>query len=86
MQPNIQLANNRENPSCRWNNYIFNLKSKSKMSASFVCSTPKCYASVSLRVQNNEIKEPYEISYQNDIHDENCLPKNDSFFDVRDFS
>ena len=36
-QEEIQLSNNRENPSLRWKNYQFNFKNKGKMSASFVC-------------------------------------------------
>ena len=84
-QEEIQLSNNRENPSLRWKNYQFNFKNKGKMSASFVCSTPGCYVSISLRVLNNEIKEPFEISHRNENHKDNCLPRNDKFFEIRDF-
>jgi hypothetical protein len=71
----IILSNNRENPSLRFKNFMFNMKTKGKMSAAFVCTTPGCYASLSLRVDKAtiEIQEPYVI------------PKNDSYFEVRDF-
>ena len=55
------------------------------MFASFVCSTSGCYASISLRVLDNEIKEPYEISHLNENHKNNYIPRTDSYFDVRDF-
>jgi len=83
----IILSNNRENPSLRFKNFMFNMKTKGKMSAAFVCTTPGCYASISLRVDKAtmEIQEPYVISNINENHKINCVPKNDSYFDVRDF-
>ena len=42
----IILSNNRENPSLRFKNFMFNMKTKGKMSAAFVCTTPGCYASI----------------------------------------
>ncbi|CAF0975229.1 unnamed protein product, partial [Brachionus calyciflorus] len=67
-QEQIHLSTNRNNLSCRWKNYLFNLKTKGKMSAAFVCNTSGCYASVSLRVVKFEIIEPFEITYQNENH------------------
>ena len=46
----IILSNNRDNPSLRFKNFMFNMKTKGKMSSHFVCITPGCYASISLRV------------------------------------
>ncbi len=64
----IILSNNRENPSLRFKNFMFNMKTKGKMSAAFVCTTPGCYASISLRVDKAtiEIQEPYVISNINE--------------------
>ena len=45
----VKLSNNISNPYMRYKNYNFNLKTKGKMSASFVCVTAGCFASVSLR-------------------------------------
>ena len=42
----IILSNNRENPSLRFKNFMFNMKTKGKMSAAFVCTTSGCYASI----------------------------------------
>ena len=60
MNEEVQLSTNRDNPSVRYQNRHFLLKSKGKMSASFVCATSKCYASISLRVDRltNEIELP----------------------------
>ncbi|CAF0900794.1 unnamed protein product [Brachionus calyciflorus] len=73
-QEQIHLSTNRNNPSCRWKNYLFNLKTKGKMSAAFVCNTSGCYASVSLRVVNFEIIEPFEITHQNENHKVDSKP------------
>ena len=45
----VQLSNNISNPYMRYKNFKFNLKTKGKMSASFVCANAGCFASVSLR-------------------------------------
>ena len=59
----VILSNNRANPSLKYDSYHFLLKNKGKMSASFVCSTSRCYASISLSVNrdNNEIQVPYRF-------------------------
>ncbi|CAF1071749.1 unnamed protein product [Brachionus calyciflorus] len=55
------------------------------MSASFVGTTPGCYASISLRVINSDIIEPFEISHLNENHKVKCLPKHNSYFDIKNF-
>jgi hypothetical protein len=66
----IQLSNNRENPSLRYKNFMFNLKTKGKVSAAFVCTTSGCYASISLKVNKytQEIQELYVINSLNENH------------------
>ena len=44
----VILSNNRNNPNLKYDSYHFLLKNKGKTSASFVCVTSRCYASISL--------------------------------------
>ncbi|CAF0933009.1 unnamed protein product [Brachionus calyciflorus] len=55
------------------------------MYAAFVCNTSRCYASVSLRVVNLDIIEPFEITHQNENHKVDCLSKDASYFDIKNF-
>ncbi|CAF1097749.1 unnamed protein product [Brachionus calyciflorus] len=57
------------------------------MAALFRCSTPKCFASVSLKTDaiTNEIKEPFVVSNNNSSHLESCLQKDNDYFEVRGF-
>ena len=83
----VFLSDNRANPTLRFDSYHFFLKNKGKLSASFVCSTKSCYASVSLFVnrENNEIEIPFRIYYLNENHLDSCVKKEDSFFLTRAF-
>ena len=81
------LSDNRTQPALRYNNLHFYLKTPGKVSALFRCSTAKCYASLSLKVDKNTqvIKEPLEVIQTNDKHIETCNAKVEEFFETRDF-
>ncbi|CAF0714246.1 unnamed protein product [Brachionus calyciflorus] len=83
----IELLFNLKNVSVRYQNRLFHLKTKGKIAALFRCSTPKCFASVSLKTDAipNEIKEPLVVSNYNSSHLVSCLQKNDDYFVVRGF-
>ncbi len=48
-----------------------------------MCSTVGCYASISLKVANNQISLPLTIANHNAKH--KCLAKDESYFEVKDF-
>ena len=85
MTNEIQLSFNRENTSVRYMNYLYHNKTKGKMPASFLCATPKCYASISFKVnrETNDIKVPYEITHQNNKHIDDCHSMDERFFQFR---
>ena len=46
-----------------------------------------CYASISLKVDRatQQIQRPIEVKNTNDNHIENCLAKEDAFFETKEF-
>ena len=83
MQREVILSNNRCKPSLKYNNFHFLFKSMGKIACGFRCATPKCYASISLKVESNEILLPYVILNLNEKHNEKCIQKPESFFEIR---
>ncbi len=81
----VFVYDNRVKSRVRYNNYHFWEKNRDKVARSFRCSTPKCYASISLKMNENEMKEPYEISNLNENHSESCERKPGEFFETREF-
>ncbi len=79
------MTDNRVECSVRYNNYHFWEKNRGKVACSFRCSSPKCYACISLKIDVNEIKEPYEITHLNEKHSESCERKPEEFFETREF-
>jgi hypothetical protein len=61
------IQNNTESNSIRYENCQFNLKSKGKKSAFFVCMSKVCYASVSLEVKDDTIVELFHIMNTNSL-------------------
>jgi len=81
------LSEKRSNPSVRYRNYYFTQKTAGKVSAMFRCSTVDCYASISLKVDRatQQIQRPIDVKNTNDNHIENCLAKEDAFFETKEF-
>ena len=76
----LQLSNNH----LRYQNYEYRFKTQRKLAAYFVCSATGCFASVSLKVSDNQICKPLTITHQNLNH--KCLMHRDaSYFEVKDF-
>ena len=48
-----------------YDNYQFGIKTYGKQAACFVCANKGCYASISLKVKDSKIIEPYVISSSN---------------------
>jgi hypothetical protein len=76
----LQLSNNH----LRYQNYEYRFKTQGKLAASFVCSATGWFASISLKVSNNQICQPFTITHQNPNH--KCLMHRDaSYFEVKNF-
>ena len=83
------ILNNQSGKDIRCLNYVYQLKTAGKKSASFVCSGSSCYSSISLNTHQidgeNKIVEPFVVSHLNLKHKENCLPKSEDFFKIKNF-
>ncbi len=55
----LQLSNNH----LRYQNYEYRFKTQRKSAASFVCSATGCFASISLKVSDNQICQPLTITH-----------------------
>jgi hypothetical protein len=61
------------------------MKTQGKKAAAFVCTTVSCYASISLKLVNAQISEPYTITHRNEKHKTGCEQKDGSYFETKDF-
>ena len=82
------FINNQGNKSLRYKNYIYGLKDVKRV-AIYVCSTQKCFASISLETEvidgHVQVKEPFIVNRINMRHTPTCLPKDESFFKTSEF-
>lgn len=90
--PDIEYTdNNQGGKDLRCLNYLYYQKTCGKKSSSFVCTGKGCYASISLKTHLVEgedtpkVDEPFVFTNLNLKHKENCLPKSDDQFTVREF-
>jgi hypothetical protein len=81
----IMLVNNQETQLVRYDNYQFGIKTFGKQAACFVCTNKGCYASISLKVKDSKIIEPYVISSSNSEHKKDTCKKTDDYFNVKKF-
>ncbi len=58
------LVNNQETQLVRYDNYQFGIKTFGKQAACFVCINKGCCASISLKVKDSKIIEPFMHSSQ----------------------
>ena len=83
--PHIEyILNNQNGKDIRCLNYVYQLKTVGKKSASFVCSGRSCYSSISLNTQQvdgeNKIVERFVVNHLNLKHNENCALMPNDFF------
>ena len=81
----IMLVNNQETQLVRYDNYQFGIKTFGKQAACFLCTNKGCYASISLKVKDSKIIEPYVISSSNSEHKKDTCKKTDDYFNVKKF-
>ena len=83
------FTNNQGNEDLRCQNYNYRLKNCGKKAAIYICSTPSCYASISLETEtidgNTKVKDPMIVNRLNMRHKTGCLPKDETFFEIKDF-
>jgi hypothetical protein len=79
------LVNSQETQLIRYYNFQFGIKAFGKQAACFVCTNKGCCASISLKVIDSKIIEPYVISSSNSEHTKDLCKKNDDCFNVKKF-
>ena len=63
--------------------YQYRFKTKGKETANYVCASKGCYASISLAIENGQIKRPAVITHESAAHkhkqDGSCKHNQDYF-------
>jgi len=81
----IMLVNNQETQLIRYDNYQFGIKTFGKQAACFVCTNKGCNASISLKVKDSKIIEPFVIRSSNSEHKKDTCKKTFDYFNVKKF-
>ena len=89
LPPITYFTNNQGSKDLRCQNNIYRAKNCGKKAAIYVCTTPKCYASISLETEtidgNIQVKDPMIVNRFNMRHTTECIPKDETFFETKDF-
>ena len=68
----VQLLKGKHQDQAWYKNYVFAIKTKGKNATMFRCIFKGCHGSISLKVDNYTLVEPYRITNLNENHiDEN---------------
>ncbi len=70
----IMLVNNQDTQLIRYDKYQFGIKTFGKQAVwLYQCTNKGCYVSISLKVKDNKIMEPYVISSSNSEHKKDVI-------------
>ena len=81
----VHLLKGKYQNQVNYKNYVFAIKTKGKNATILRCIFKGCNGSISLKVDNYTLVEPYRITNLNENHIDACHSYHDDHFEIKSF-